>query len=174
MTTSEFPRPLRLDMLGEAPHAVTLHADAEERAALARRFAIQAIDRLDVTAQVRREGATAFAEGRVTADVVQNCAVTGVPLPTTVEEPFQLRFVAETAGDPAEEIELSAEDCDTLTYAGGAIDLGEAAAETLLLALDPFPRAPDADVALKEAGVVGEEAVGPFAALKALKDKLGG
>ena len=55
----------------------------------------------------------------------------------------------------------------------GAIDLGEAAAETLLLALDPYPRAPNADAVLREAGVKpeGEEErePGPFAALAALK-----
>ena len=53
-----------------------------------------------------------------------------------------------------------------------SIDIGEAAAETLALALDPYPRAPDAGEALKAAGVKGEEEAGPFAALAALKGKL--
>ena len=54
-----------------------------------------------------------------------------------------------------DEIELSEDDCDTVFYTGGAIDLGEAAAETLALALDPFPRSPGAAAALREAGVGG-------------------
>lgn len=70
-----------------------------------------------------------------------------------------------------EEIELSDEDCDTLSHDGGAIDLGEAVAQTLALAIDPFPRGPNADAALRAAGVIGEEDAGPFAVLKALKDK---
>jgi hypothetical protein len=44
----------------------------------------------------------------------------------------------------------------------------------MVLALDPFPRSPDADAILKAAGVVDETEVGPFAILKGLKDKLGG
>jgi hypothetical protein len=55
----------------------------------------------------------------------------------------------------------------------GIIDLGEAAAETMALALDPFPRSPGAAAALKEAGVIGEDEVVPFNALtEALKAKL--
>ena len=73
-----------------------------------------------------------------------------------------------------EEIELDADDCDTIGYDGAAVDLGEAAAETLYLALDPFPRAPDADAKLKAAGVIGEGEAGPFAALKGLRDRLSG
>jgi hypothetical protein len=42
----------------------------------------------------------------------------------------------------------------------------------MALALDPFPRAPDADDVLKAAGVLSEGEAGPFAALRALKDRL--
>ena len=59
-------------------------------------------------------------------------------------------------------------------YDGGAIDLGETAAETMALALDPFPRGPGAEAALKAAGVISEEEAGPFGALAGLKDKLAG
>ena len=71
-------------------------------------------------------------------------------------------------------MELSADALDTLPIENGAIDLGEAAAETLALALDPFPRSPGADAALAEAGVLGESEAGPFAALADLKRKLEG
>ena len=104
----------------------------------------------------------------------QACVATGAAVPAAIDEPFSLRFVP--AGQAAgEEIELDAEDVDTIDYEGGAIDLGEAVAETLALSLDPFPRAADADAVLREAGVLSEDEVvaGPFAALQALKDKLG-
>jgi hypothetical protein len=45
------------------------------------------------------------------------------------------------------------------------------AAQTLALALDPYPRAPRADAALKAAGVIDESQTGPFAALGALIKK---
>jgi uncharacterized metal-binding protein YceD (DUF177 family) len=65
---------------------------------------------------------------------------------------------------------------DVVFYAGTAIDLGEAVAETMSLSLDPWPRVADAEAVLRDAGVKGEEEAlaqtGPFAALAALKDKL--
>ena len=66
------------------------------------------------------------------------------------------------------------EKIDTIEIEGGAIDLGEAAAETMALALDPFPRSPNAAAALKKAGVISEEEAGPFGALAGLKAKLEG
>lgn len=173
MLANEFARPVRLDTLGEGPREVTVSAEADERAALAKRFGLVSIDRLEATAMLRREGEIVLAEGRLRAAVVQSCVATGDPLPAELEEPFALRF--EPAGAEApEEVELEEGDLDTIPYSGGAIDLGEAVAETLSLALDPFPRAPDADARLRAAGVLEEGEAGPFAALKGLKDKLGG
>ena len=82
-----------------------------------------------------------------------------------------VRFLPEPA-EAGDESELDADDCDTVFYTGGAIDLGEAAAETLLLSLDPFPRGPNAAASLKDAGVISEEEAGPFGGLAALRDKL--
>lgn len=175
MTAPEFSRPIALDTIGQTPRALAIEADEAERAALARRFGLKAIGRLTAAASIVLRAGTPFAEGEVQADVVQSCVVTDDPIPATVAEPFQIRFVAEAAV-PAEgeEIELSAEECDTVFYSGGVIDLGEAAAETMALALDPFPRGPNADAALRDAGVIGEGEAGPFGALKALKDRLEG
>ena len=52
---------------------------------------------------------------------------------------------------------------------GAGIELGTAIADTLMLSLDPYPRGPNADEALKAAGVLSEEQAGPFAALAKLK-----
>ena len=85
------------------------------------------------------------------------------------------QFVPAPRGVPGdEEIELGAHELDTLFHDGQAIDLGEAIADSLALGLDPYPRSPDAESALKEAGVISEEEAGPFAALAALKSKLSG
>jgi uncharacterized metal-binding protein YceD (DUF177 family) len=170
--TPEFSRPVRLDEIGDAARSIAISADAGEREALARRFALISIARLEADGEVHRAGETVHVAGRLRAEAVQSCVATGEPLPATLDVPFLLRFVPEESVDAPEEVELNEEDCDTLTYAGGAIDLGEAAAETLALSLDPFPRSPDADAALKAAGVVDESEVGPFAALKGLRDRL--
>jgi hypothetical protein len=71
-----------------------------------------------------------------------------------------------------EEIELGDSEMDVVFYDAAAVDVGEAVAETLLLNLDPYPRAPGAEEALKAAGVKSQEEAGPFAALAGLKDKL--
>jgi len=176
MTAPEFSRPIRIDTLGEGGRTVAVEADDSERAALASRFGLLSLDALAAEAQLRREGEVVLAEGRVKARAVQPCVASGAPVPADIDEPFSLRFVPEGQG-AGEEIELAIEDVDSIDYAGGAIDLGEAVAETMALSLDPFPRAPDADAVLKAAGVMSEEeaaeAASPFAALKGLKGKLG-
>jgi uncharacterized metal-binding protein YceD (DUF177 family) len=132
-----------------------------------------ALDTLTAAATLTRDSATVTATGRLQAHAVQPCVASGEPVPATVVEAFTLRFEPEApAGAGEDEIELAETDLDVVPYAGGAIDLGEAVAQTFALALDPFPRAPGADDALREAGVVSEEDLGPFAALKALRDKL--
>lgn len=171
--TPEFSRPVRIDTLGEGGRGLSIEATAAEREALAGRFGLLALDALSADAALRREGDLVLAEGRIKASVAQACVASGVAVPAMIDEAFSLRFVPE-GKETAEEIELDVEDFDTIDYAGGSIDLGEAVAETLALSLDPFPRAPEADAVLKAAGVLSEDEVvsGPFAALKGLKDKL--
>ena len=166
--TPEFSRPQRLDTIGAGESQVRVEADAAERSALARRFGLIAIDRLAADFTIRRDAAGIIARGRLSGAVVQPCSVTGEPVPAKIEEDFAIRFVAEGEGSE-DELELSADDCDTVFYTSGAVDLGEAAAETLALALDPFPRSTGAAAALREAGVLSEEEAGPFAALAKLK-----
>ena len=171
--TPEFSRPVRIDTLGEGGRMIAVEADPAERAALATRFGLLSVDRLSADAKVRREGDIVFAEGRLEAAVVQACVASGDPVPASIDELFSLKFVPEADGAEAE-LELDVEDVDTIDYSGSAIDIGEAVAETLALSLDPFPRSPVADAALKAAGVLSEDEVvsGPFAALQELKDKL--
>ncbi|GAA0305553.1 DUF177 domain-containing protein [Sphingomonas oligophenolica] len=171
MTAPEFSRLERIDTIGEGEREVSISATQEERAALAARFELKSIDRLDGVFRLRRDAAGVVARGRVRAAVVQSCVVTDDPLPVTVDEPVALRFVAEDAPD-ADEIELNEDSLDTMGFDGAAIDLGEAAAETMALALDPFPRGPNAAAALREAGVISEEEAKPLGALAGLKAQL--
>jgi len=175
--TPEFARPHRLDQIGAAESSVAIEASPEERTALARRFDLVAIDSLGARFALRRDAIGVQARGHLSAAVTQSCGVTGDPLPATIEEDFAIRFLPEPSEDESQdEVELAEEDLDTVFYTGGAIDLGEAAAETLALALDPFPRSPSAAAALREAGVISEddEAAAPLSPLAAaLKDKLG-
>ena len=173
MTPPEFSRPQRIDTIGAAPRTVAIEADAEERAALVRRFGLVEIGRLAAEAKLIREGAEIRVSGRMTGSVVQSCVASGEPVEAVVDEPFALVFrPLPSGGRPDEEVELEAAELDVSFYEGGSIDLGEAVAETLALTLDPFPRSPGAIETLKAAGVKSEEEAGPFGALAALRDKM--
>ena len=171
----EFPRPHRLDQIGAGEVQVHVAAEPGERAAIAKRFDLVAVDKLEARFALRRDAAGIFARGHLSAQVTQSCAVTGEPLPAGIEEDFAIRFLPEPGeSDEPDEVELAPEDCDTVFYSGSAIDLGEAAAETLALALDPFPRSPAAAAVLKQAGVLSEDELPPSGALAAaLQAKLG-
>jgi uncharacterized metal-binding protein YceD (DUF177 family) len=163
--------------LAEAAQGRTMRLEADEavRAAIAKRLDLVALDRFVVTAEVRAVAGGMAAKGEIEAAVVQGCAATALPVPAKLTEPFDLRFLtgAEPVVDPDEEIEISDGDCDILPLEDDRVDIGEAAVQTLSLALDPFPRHPDADRILAEKGVLREEQAGPFAALAKLRGKPG-
>lgn len=170
MSTPEFSR--SFDVRQVEGKSVRLVANEEERAALARRFALVSIGKVEADILLEREGTAVKAKGRLSADIVQSCAVSGDDLPVTIDEELSFRFVPEASGhSPDEEIELDADDLDEIEYSGTHFDLGEAVAQSLALAIDPFATGPGAEEARQRAGIVGEEASGPFAALAALKKK---
>jgi len=165
---------VRIDTLGTGARTIQIEADEAERAALAQRFGLAGIEALSADAAVRMKGGDVFAEGRLRARVTQSCVASGLPVEAEVDEPFAISFRTQPEAAGEEEIELDEGELDVVFYEGGAVDLGEAVAESLSLALDPYPRAPGAEEALKAAGVKSEEEAGPFAALAALKGKLEG
>lgn len=148
-------------------------ADKDEMAVIAERLGLSSLDRLSGDVTMRREGGRIEVRGRVVAEAAQPCIATGAPVAETIDEEVALSFVAPpSAEEPDEEFELDAGELDTVFHDGKAIALGDALADTLALALDPYPRSPDAERTLHEAGVMSEEEAGPFAGLAALKDKL--
>jgi uncharacterized metal-binding protein YceD (DUF177 family) len=167
----EFSHRVSLAEIGATPRTISIAASPDQCAALARRFDLLAVDALAAEAQIVKKATGIEARGTLSARVTQSCVVTGQPVDQHVDEPFHILFTAPLATPVADEVEIAADECDQMDHDGLAIDLGEAAAQTLALALDPFPRAAGAEDILAKAGVVkeGEEAVGPFAALKALR-----
>ncbi len=172
MRENEFSRPVRLDTIGTQPHAAQIAAKESERTALARRFGLIALARLEADVSLHRNGDDIVAEGKMRAEVTQACVATGAPVPARIDEPFSLRFRPEGTPEDGQESELEADELDTLFYEGSAVDVGEAVAQTLALALDPYPRADGAGDALRQAGVKDESEAGPFGALAGLRDKL--
>ncbi len=138
MTTPEFSRRVRLPA---ETKRVTLTATPAECAALAGRFAILGIAALKAELiLVPETGGAVRARGSIAARVTQACVVTLEPVEQDVAAPLDLVILPEgtlpSDDDP--------DSPDEIESAGGFVDLGEAVAEQLALALDPYPRAPDA------------------------------
>ena len=160
---SEFSRLVDRRQIDAAP--MRLSADEQERAALAERFGIIAVERLEAEIALAAEGDVVKAEGTVEADIVQSCAISGEDLPATIREPLHLRFVpASGRATPGEEIELASDQLDEIEYTGTAFDLGEAVAETLGLAIDPYATGPAADAVRQKYGLAEQASEGPLAA----------
>ena len=171
----ELSRPIKVK--GLPGETVVIEADASERAALAARFGLPGVDSLHAEVALEQRGSAIRATGTLRAAIRQACAISGEDFPANIEESLDLRFVEQGAINPALEedgdieIELEADDCDEIEYSGGSFDLGEAVAQTLGLAIDPYAEGPEADAARKAAGIVAEgEQEGPLAEmLKGLK-----
>lgn len=168
MSDAEFSRVM--DVRQVKGKAIRLEASEAERKALATRFALVAVERLEADLILSVSGRAISAKGNISAQIVQPCAISGEDLPVTIAEPAIFRFVPETIRMPGdEEIELDADACDEVEYSGTQIDLGEAVAQSLGLAIDPYLAGPQAEAARRRAGLLDEGDAGPFAALKALR-----
>ncbi|MBX7483498.1 YceD family protein [Qipengyuania qiaonensis] len=178
MSAVELSRPVKPRVLPAEP--IVVEASEAERAALAERFGITSIPALKATIAFGTRDDAVLANGTLTATIEQPCAVTREDLTYDVEEPLALRFIpAGSLPDhaPDEEIELDSEDLDEIEYEGDTFDLGEAIAQTLALAIDPYREGPGADEARRKAGIASDEdqaPSGPLAeALAGLKGKEG-
>jgi len=169
MERPEFSYPLTLRQIDARTHH--LEASEAECAALAKRFGLVAIKRLAADVELEKDGEAVDASGTLEAEIVQSCAVTGEDLPVSIREELSFRFVPESAVTGEEEVELEAAELDEIPYSGEGFDLGEAVAQSLALAVDPYATGPGAEEARKTGGLLDEEEAGSFAALKELKPK---
>ena len=174
MSAPELSRPIKPRALPAG--TMTIEANEAERAALASRFGITAIYSLTAEVEFGEKDGAVLAEGRLAATLEQPCAVTREDFSYEVSETFSLRFVPEgRMGEYEEdaEFELTEDDLDEIEYEGDSFDLGEAIAQELALAIDPYREGPGAEEAREQAGIESDEnrkPSGPLAdALAALK-----
>jgi uncharacterized metal-binding protein YceD (DUF177 family) len=156
-----------LSEVPETGRRYDLVADAHTRAAVARLAGLDALPRFEAAFDVTLYGRSGLhVVGRVCATVGQTCVVTLDPVENRIDEPVDLIFTAgAVATTQGGEIEVPVEDEPEALIDGG-VDLGAIATESLLLAIDPYPRKPDA-VFQPPAG--GDTSGHPFAALAALQ-----
>ena len=174
----EFSRPLQVNGNVPPEQGFRIEASAEERAALAKRFALVAVDALaaEGSLETLEGGQRAILRAHFTAKVTQSCVVTLAPVAAEIDEAFTLEYDANADPAALEEPEFP-EDMEVFLaepdppdlLVDGAVDVGEAVAEHLALALDPYPRAPGASFAGPEVAQSGEES--PFKVLERLVKK---
>jgi uncharacterized metal-binding protein YceD (DUF177 family) len=168
--------PIRLDEVPEGGKHVVLEPPAEVLSALAKPVGVDAVERLKAVMAVRRLGRDGLrVAGEVQATVRQTCVVSLTPLTNQIHERIEVDFVPPRSDKVIDinEIEIdidASNEAEPLT--GNSIDLGHVVTEFLTLAVDPYPRQPDAAFAPPAAGEgATEAAASPFAALAALKGK---
>jgi uncharacterized metal-binding protein YceD (DUF177 family) len=177
-TTPILSRPVDLSAIPSTGIERKFSATESERAALAKALGLVAVNSLsaDLVATAGKRGSFRV-EGRVQADIVQTCVVSLAPVPQKIDETIDVRFAP---GEPDDlragaeiEIDIGADDAPE-PLQGSSLDLGAVAEEHFVLAIDPYPRAPGAELepAIEEIEPVRPDS--PFAALAGLRGKSGG
>jgi uncharacterized metal-binding protein YceD (DUF177 family) len=141
----EFSRPVALARLGRDPFRLEIEATRGEREKLARRFGLIALDRLSAAVVLSRQrGTSVLLEASFEAEFVQECVVSLEPVPGAVRQRFSLLYGPAEAAE--RDIEIDSEEVTFEPIVGGAIDVAEAVAQELSLALPAFPRDPQARI----------------------------
>jgi uncharacterized metal-binding protein YceD (DUF177 family) len=172
----EFSRPVQLSEILEEGITLHIQATAQEREALARLFGAVEVERLtaEVALYPQQQGPTRWQlESQVRAQIVQSCVVTLEPVSVNNDFHFKRAYARCAAGEARAEVQHGGDEVLTLDQddapeplPGGVIDVGEAIAEELALALDPFPRAAGVVFGGYSVGPGAEtDRVNPFAAL---------
>jgi uncharacterized metal-binding protein YceD (DUF177 family) len=182
--TNELSRRLLLEPWPDGGLSVDVSADAAERRSLAERFDLLEVRALRGHGRLERSGAELVLRGWLEAEVVQECVVSLEPVPARIHEPVERRYrlggtsdAARARFEPHGAVVLDDDEAEVEPVIGREIDVGEAFAEELGLALDPYPRACGAS-ALESAALGPHVSVGaearpstPFAALRQWQEK---
>lgn len=179
----ELSRPIVLTTVPAEGQGFRLESTPRERAALAKRFDLLDLPALDAEGEisVSNHGRRARVEGIIRARVVQSCVVTLDPVEVDIEERFVRTYAVSPSTSAGQEIVVDVEGEDPPEpVVNGMVDIGEAVAETLGLALDPYPRAPGVELPGVDAAEEGEKGrapaesgrESPFSALKGLLKRL--
>jgi uncharacterized metal-binding protein YceD (DUF177 family) len=169
-----------VNSVGEDGTERYLEWSAEERQALAKEFGVLGIESLSADLVVVPWQGDGFAvTGRIKAAITQSCVVSLVPVEQKIDEPFEVHFVpqgsrlaAPVAHDRDVVVQVS-EDEPPEVFTGKSIDLGPVVTEHFALAIDPYPRAPGAELPTDLGAGQANQSESPFAVLAKLK-KQGG
>lgn len=169
---------IKVGHVSHNPLEVRIEADERERKALAGTWDILGVEALAAELKVRRwkkDGVKVM--GKVHAEVTQACVVTLDPVAQVIDEEIEEIFVPEGSAlaripaNDAGEIVVDPDGPDLPeSFVGDEIDVGAFVAEMAAMALDPYPRKPEAAFdGHIEQEAMEERKPSPFAVLKNLK-----
>lgn len=166
-----------LARLGNAGDTVNFAADADSRAAIARWSGVVSVEKLEARVEIRKISPTRFGlTFQLVADVTQSCVISLEPVASHMERNFEreLHFagaVRHKGSESEPELVLDSdpeegpEEISSLHY-----DLAIPVLEEYALSLEPYPRRPGVEFAVKTDPEAPPES--PFAVLKGLKPGL--
>lgn len=169
----DFARVVMVRRLGDLPSFdFDISPDPAEAARLARLLGAQSVRKFRFAGQLApvADGAWQL-DGKLGATVVQTCVVTLDPVTTRIDETVRRTFLS-GASATGEIVVSPDDDDDEVEPLGDRIDLGRIATEALALALPAYPRKEGATLAPDPVSA-DVERPRPFAALEALRSKLG-
>ena len=165
----EFSRPVALTQLSARPFRQRIEATAEERERLSRRFDLISLGHLVAEVELRRQSPEVILlEAEFAAEFEQCCAVTLEPVRGAVSDRFSL--VYGPAPGEEQEIALTSDEPAFEPLHGDSIDIGEAVAQELSLALPIYPRDPEARI---DHTATAEPLQGPFTMLARVRKDAG-
>ncbi|MBZ6379268.1 hypothetical protein B5C34_08650 [Pacificimonas flava] len=157
MSAAEFSRIVRVDEV-RGGLAKSIEATETERKALARRFDLIRIESLGASLELAQKAEGVEVRGTVYGEAVASCVVSAEEVAQSIEERVDILLVEGLPDIPGDdELELGEVDLDRLPLEGGRIDLGEIAAMTFALGLDPYPRAAETTLAEARRHLMTEE-----------------
>ena len=160
--STEFHRSLRHAAVTPQGRHERLEATPGEREALARRLGLLGLDAFSAEIHLApAPGQAIRARGTLSARVVQECVVTLEPVSQSVEAAIDWRILP-PGEEPSDELDEGPDEIES--EPDGTTDLGEALVQELALSLDPYPRAPGAELPAE----ASQGHPSPFAALRAL------
>lgn len=159
---AEFSFVIDLDALPRGGKHFKLAANADERARIAKRLGVPAVEKLEGDVRLSANARTIEAEGEIRAALTRVCVSSLEEMPETVEEAFEARFVRDEAASIKEPDD---ETWETPEYHEGRdFDVGDLLTQQLALAMAPFPRKEGAASLAEQYGAAQHDS--PFAILK--------
>lgn len=177
MTTDAppFQQDYNLGDLSRGGAEIRVAATGEDLARIAHWAELRSVESFGATVSLRKHSANNFSlDAELTADVVQDCVVTLEPVRShiarAIHRQLHLTAAGRHGGDSSIGLgALAGEDDTPEEITSLHYDLAGPLLEELILALDPYPRAPGVEFAAPPEPA--EQRESPFAVLKSLKNR---